>query len=93
MFLRKLELRNFPHSKYSVSEAEGNPWFMKVALSQLTQRTARADLSPRWALMPGGGGRGPWSWTAWARIPALPRAGCVTLGKLLNLSVPECPHL
>lgn len=31
--------------------------------------------------------------TGCVQISALPRASCVTAGKLLNSSVPQCPHL
>lgn len=37
--------------------------------------------------------RGVQSQAAWDPLPAVPRGGCVTLGKLLHLSVPQSPHL
>ena len=30
---------------------------------------------------------------AWIQIPGLPRAGCVTSAKLLDLAVSQFPHL
>lgn len=37
--------------------------------------------------------KGPWDQPAWSQISSLPPMSYVNLGKLLNLSMPQFPHI